>query len=613
MTETTALPAPGRRQMQFKLALAATLVVAAGAYQKLPVSAQATLTVTGAQANHSSVRVYYNPVAGARDYRIYDVSSPNNVKYAGQVHLTAAPGCPGSSCFHHFVTQADGVTPVFPYQVAPGATGGPQALDVPATQIDWNGVGDGNLHTLVVEAVNQLGPVPQGSLYTGQANTPLVSPLPAGSMPGANKGVTNDGKISTNGQGPYTNNPQVIARSQAFVARADRNYLAVPSKTTASQTFFDTFENAQASTLQLVMRDDRATDEYGNIGLMKYTLNGGTSKAWEIEYRQADNINSMPFISSDHFMDMIFSGTTPGGNAPTHTLYGSMAMSPTRSFDISGGRIAHLTMEVDGHQSFRRWMSFQIAPAGDPLKGFDSSNHQVNANNQAVFLELRDGFCTLDIYNGSISATDKRPGGTAGGAQHGARLWGQAGSSGGAPIMCNWDQMYVPKNRTKNGLGFDDKSRYDLFISQTQAALFQDGHLIVQSAIPAGTFPWAGVPLRAYFSHYLYHSNEDITEMQRFEVSGQNFCYPMNSYWFNDPVNGTPASATACNRAYPAGYGFPHSDERHWDNMGFEVLPASEAPSNNFSTFATLVQPPLILPVGATNPPGAPANLRIIR
>ena len=63
--------------------------------------------------------------------------------------------------------QSDGVTPVYPYQVANGGSGGQTVLDVAALQIDWNSVGDGALHTLVVEAVDVLGPVPPGSLYQG--------------------------------------------------------------------------------------------------------------------------------------------------------------------------------------------------------------------------------------------------------------------------------------------------------------------------------------------------------------------------------------------------------------------------------------------------------------
>src|SRR5215203_3195550 len=114
--------------------------------------AQGTVTVTGYAPSHSAAKVFYRPVPGAKDYRIYDISDPNNVKYAGLVHLTPDTKCPGQYCDKHFVLSSDGVTPVFPYQIAAGATGGPQSLDLAATQIDWNGLGDGASHTLIVEA-----------------------------------------------------------------------------------------------------------------------------------------------------------------------------------------------------------------------------------------------------------------------------------------------------------------------------------------------------------------------------------------------------------------------------------------------------------------------------
>src|SRR5437899_12708591 len=52
------------------------------------VSAQATvgLNVTGVATNNSSARVYFQPVAAARDYRIYDITAPTSVKYAGLTH-----------------------------------------------------------------------------------------------------------------------------------------------------------------------------------------------------------------------------------------------------------------------------------------------------------------------------------------------------------------------------------------------------------------------------------------------------------------------------------------------------------------------------------------------
>jgi hypothetical protein len=592
-----------KRSVLFMLATAFAAILALP-YIGDGVDAQATVTVTGYTASHSSVKVFYRPVPGAQDYRVYDVSAPTAVKYAGLTRLVPSATCPGEYCDKHFVTQSDG-SAVFPYQIANGRTGGLEVIDGPATQIDWNNVGDGAVHTLIVEAVNMLGPVPPGSLYTGEYNTPLLA-QPAGSMVGGNKGPTPDGKLSTNGQGPYTNNPQVIARSAPFTVQVDRSFTALPSKGSATQVFFDTFETAENMTIVQTARNDGTIDSFSNIGWMKYTMNAGTPRAWDIEYRQADNNNSMPFVSADHFMDMLFDGGTSGTGAPGHQNVASMSMTPTKTLDLSGGKILHLTMEVDGHMSNRKWVGFNLAPASDPLQAWHPSGGvRTNTTNRSVFMELFDSQCALDIYNGT--GANNAPTGTASGTG-GPSAWGFD--------KCNGWTMYVPGNLGRNGLGFDDKSRYDFFISQTRAALFQDGHLIIQAAIPPGSFPWfSSEPIRAYFTHYVYHTTNDVDELQHGTVFGAPNCYPMNAYWFNDPSNGTRANETSCNRAYPPGFGFRYSAERHWDNMGFEVLPASEMPASDYSGFAASVRLPAVRPAQPnTNPvPTAPANLRVIQ
>src|SRR5207244_3601360 len=103
----------------------------------------------------------------------------------------------------------------------------------------------------------------------------------------------------------------------------------------------------------------------------------------------------------------------------------SMAMTPKQTVDMSGGKVLHLTMEVDGHQSLRRWMSFELAPASDPLQAWDPFGNRINNTDRGLFLEFKDGGCTLDIFTGMGSTTEGSPTGTAGGSQHGARLWGQ--------------------------------------------------------------------------------------------------------------------------------------------------------------------------------------------
>lgn len=525
--------------------------------------------VTGVAVNQSSAKVFYKPVSGARDYRVYDVANPHDVKYAGMAYLIPGVSCPGYACQHHFAS-ADGTTASFPYQIANGASGGPQVINTPATEIEWNNLGDGQSHSLIVEAVDALGPVPQQNLYTGLTNAPLAS----GGMLGANKGHTADGNVSTNGQGPFTNAPRPIAVSQAFVVQANSGLKAIPSSSAAGQQFYDTFDDVEASTLA---RIDPTT----------YSLNDGTPKEWSLQYSQANNRDSMPFIGSNHFMDMLFDGATPNTNAPTHTSYGSMSMSPAPTVDMSGGKILHLTMEVDAHQSFRRWLGFALAPASDPLTSWNPFGSAINSSNRGIFLEQRDGDCTLKVFTGPAG------GGMPDGANDNA--W-----------PCGWDQMFNPNDFDINGLGrLDSRSRLDFYVSQSHAALFEDDKLITQADIPAGSFAWADQPVRAYFTHYLYHSNVDVEELMSATINSAPLCYQLNSYWFNDPLNGR----SACGTTYPAGYGFPYSDERHWDNMGFEVLPASSAPASDYSPFLTAVALPAVVPPSFTGtaPTSVPA------
>ncbi len=290
----------------------------------------AGVTVTGVAPNHSSARIYYQPVSGAQDYRVLDLTSPTNVKYAGLQHLTASASCPGPSCAHHFVTQADGVTPLFPYQIASGGGSGPKVLDVPATDIEWNSLGDGQLHQLVVEAVDQLGPAPQANLYMGRDNAPVVNPMPTGAMLGSNKGATNDGNVSTNGQGPYTNSPQVIAQSSPFVVQARQDLHTIPSRASATQQFFDTFENSENATIQQISRQDSGTDSVGNLGSMTFSMNAGTPKEWTIEYRRAGNTNSMPVVGGDPLQVKLFDVATAGASTATPPTYPPPYWTPSQ-------------------------------------------------------------------------------------------------------------------------------------------------------------------------------------------------------------------------------------------------------------------------------------------
>jgi hypothetical protein len=564
------------------LSLAVLAIGGATAAQSQP-----ALTITGVQTNHSSVRVYYAPVAGATDYRIYDVANPTDVKYAGQAHYVPADNCPGFYCTHVFKTDAAGNV-LYPLQVldAPCCQTGPNAVqDVGATDIEWNGLTDSTPHTLVVQALDALGPVPAHNLYPWDCCDAHYAIVPPVGMLGSNKGSTVDGNSSTNGQGPNTNQPHVIAQSQPFVVQANKGLSPLGKVVGSSQSFLDTFEDAEGSSITRTALDMCTVDQYGTFGKAVYTMGAGTSKAWNILVNAADFDDTMPFVAGSHFMDMLFDGATGGKcNAPSDTTWSSLSLSPQRPLDLTSGGIVHLTMEVDAHVSFRRWVGFNLSPVNDGILNFnDTTGTGVSAGNHAVFAEWFTHKFTLTAFNGSTSPS---------------------------VYTCDPSALWINGDFQENGRGLDDRTRLDLFVSRTHFAVFADNKLACQADIPS--IGWFNQPLSAYYSHYLYHSNNDIGDLEGFELSGSTFSYPLNSYWFNDPQRGTSASVTSSHQSYPPGYGFPHSDERHWDNMGYEVIPSSATGAGDFSSLSSSVQLPAIQPPnfgggGPTPTPTPPA------
>ena len=53
------------------------------------------VVVTGVAPNNSSAKIDFEPIVGAKDYRVYDTANPSDVKYAGLVRMTASAACPG--------------------------------------------------------------------------------------------------------------------------------------------------------------------------------------------------------------------------------------------------------------------------------------------------------------------------------------------------------------------------------------------------------------------------------------------------------------------------------------------------------------------------------------
>ena len=93
-------------------------------------------------------------------------------------------------------------------------------------------------------------------------------------------------------------------------------------------------------------------------------------------------------------------------------------------------------------------------------------------------------------------------------------------------------------NRTWQGL--DRRVQFDLYVSKNRVVVIEDGYLVADSPLPVD-FPFDEINVN--FTHLIYHTLNEIQEQRTYA--------PDNSYWINFR---------------------PFADERHWDNMGFEVL-----------------------------------------
>jgi hypothetical protein len=539
------------------------------------------VTVTGVFADTNSAKIRFLPVPGALDYRVYDVSDPADVKYAGQVHVYAPWG-------YHFALvkgspagAADGAEIVkLPLELRPGDFSGP-GFDtnhpevaniapflgtIPANEIEWNGLTHGVSATLVVEAVDAPGPAVPGNLtnYLNQhavRGAGVVLPGASGARVhicraadsgpgfststrffGADKGATPDGNLSTNGQLSYCSGqavtahvmgtkvpagivcgdtePHAIARSAPFVVNANAA-LPVPSGPDAdpAQLVADRFDSG-------VFSHRHVTDPVG--GQESFSLVTPLA-AWEVRFTNVDLNASSAFVAGNHYMDVIYDGGTATRTPVVHNNHGVITLSPVRTADFSGGRILHVTFEVDGQVDGRRWVGLNLAPANDPLVNWYNFNGPVNKTNRALFVQVFNNHISTDI----LSPDPADPTGTP--LDTGLGSW---------PDGNRYDAY--DKYTYTVGHGLDNRSRFDVFVSQTKIAIFEDGRRVSNDKLTIPIDYAAGVKI--YFPHYLYHTANEINDLITYSS--------YQTFWIND---------------------VPYSDERHWNNMGFEVLPASVA------------------------------------
>ncbi len=477
-----------------------------------PAFSSTKVNVTGVQANDDSVTIYFDEVPGAVDYRVYKVATPWNAKYAGWF---------GTG-------NLDGLA------ISPGTK----------RSIEMNGINITNGDDMVVEAVDKLGPFQKMDGFMG---------------PGMMY------SMATNGQGDPANIPNAIARSNTF-------HVAVkPRALAGAQVFYDKF-NVSEAWQNVPISDPVLAQKYSGIyANMKEHQNS----KWILRQYATDPISTQIFTSALHFMDTIYDG--PDVTAPfSHNNNSSLVMLPKATADISGGKVLHVTMEVDGHFDGRRWTDIAIGGAGDSLLRADptkvAETEVPTTSGNLLVWEMFGNSHALDLITPTKDAN--------------GAITGHQTTDLMQPTDWNDQQTYARSGRwgpqpQPNGTGqdIDKRSRFDLYLSKTHYKIVEtypdNVHQIVREKdFPAGaSFPFDKV--QVYYIHELYHTGNERPELARYA--------PSEAFWYN-------------NR--------PWADERHWDNMGYEVL-------DNFS-LANAVKLPTDSVV-FTSPTPAPSNLSVTK
>ena len=432
--------------------------------------------------------------------------------------LSAAP-LPASGSVQITNVEPNDDSAVISFAAVPGATDY-RAYDVlhPNTvkysggslSIEMNGLDPVNGANLVVEAVDKLGPF---QTMDGMAG------------PGA---MQMDGMHSAiNGQGDPSNLPLVLASSAPVAVKLHPRTLA------GGQSFFDTFRNEQPLTEQPLPAPVSGTN-YGD----PQNYASFANDKWTVRNYGGDLLDSKIFFMGSHFMETLYDGGTPHTSVPIHNNNASLVTMPNATADISGGKVLHVTFEVDAHMDGRRWCDVFVGAAGDTLvdpgKFADFTGRKPTLSGKLFRWEIQNTHA-LSLFPGekSDAYTDVVP---LTHQEHGVG----PDSFGLCARTLPWCK--VPWNGTPGDL--DKRHKFDLYLSKTRAMIMEQGVVVKDVVFPDGrTLPFD--KCQVYFVHQLYHTSNDRAELINY--------YSDECYWFN-------------NR--------PYSDERHWDDMGESVLDA---------------------------------------
>jgi hypothetical protein len=492
----------------------ASLPASGTALASAPAAIPATILPGKIISNDDSVVVFITPVPGCTDYRIHDVSDPTIFKYAGPIT----------------------------YQKTAGVTNSPRF----ALSIEWNGIDPAKGATLIIEGVDKLGPFQRMEIMESGCACPE----------------------SVNGQRDPSNLPNVLCASLPFAVSC------TPLVTTGTQVFTETWRNSQPFTpLPMPTVIPEGSQYYGNNG--DYAL--FENDKWLIKQFGCDLVNTKFFVEHGHFMDVVYDGGGIGSSNPPHNNVASLVMQPKTTPDISGGKVLHMSCEVDAHFDGRRWVECGVGEAGqeliniakfethslNPTTGGGYLRWQIEGENQSLHLfpDMGGVYSDVDLAN--------------------VKDW----NDGQTFQRKGWDHLAPLANGTTQDL--DKRHRFDLYLSEGRIRVTETTPDGLYSIVRDEVFP-AGVKLpftkcQPYWVHQFYHSANEIAELHNYS--------PEEGYWINER---------------------PYNDLRHWDNFIVEVLdgfPGDAPPVVVPPVFIPPITPPVIVPPPPVGPPEPPVVL----
>ncbi len=385
-----------------------------------------------------------------------------------------------------------------------------------AQTIEMNDLDTEKGEDLVVEAVDKLGPFQtMDGVYcpgTIQRNGDLIAGI--------------------NGQGDPSNEPIVIARSAPFHVTPE------PRKLTGKEAFFDTFRNESQLTPTPAGNID------SDLAAMHLKHNPPIfaefqNDKWILRMYDADTLKSKFFFMGSHFMDTLYDFSK--------TMRGKTIMIPKKYPKVPDGQYLHITFEVDAHSDPRRYNGVMITPAADTLlldSGGGPPTKAGNALDWEIFPSWHQVSCFKNREHFALGRTAEP---------------GDSPSKQRKPTAFRWQQVNGGYTGGLNGNmdTLDYRHRFDLYLSSKRYVAMEEGRVMKDVDLTRAiggeaktasdqTLEWLSKgPVAVNFYHYIYHSAADRTEIMN------GFIAPYPAYWINYR---------------------PYSDERHWDNMGFEVV-----------------------------------------